>query len=568
MASGFTTPLQPSIGGKHQQASPLAETRGAGAPSPARSVRTPISGESPASLRTSQGGLPSSGSVSVEVFEVDDRAPAADVTVALVCRQGNETRISKTNAAGRTEFRDVPPGLATLHCVGAGGEREVEVRPGVASECWFEILKTRATVQVQQPDGMPIPGALVRVSRNRRETGLPIGVTDSQGGVEIHPVSGYVLVEASADGFAPSYRFKMPETLQLTIVLEPGGGALMLTVRDRESGRAVNHAVATLGRPPSTVHVVDNCLYPTESPRVGTTDARGTLHLSGIPTGAKPLAVQADGYATWFGHVVIPHGGPEVVLQVDLAKQVTLSGRVVSSEGFVANARVSLLAENQPPQRTYSATDGSFEFLGLSPGTYRLEALEQQTGRCTMEVAVPSADPVEMKLSQAWSVAGIVTDSSGNPLSGARVGVWKLDGMGSGVVFHPQTTSSTGRFHLVLEDSPEAVELAVMYPRGAVFPSVRETVAVGRMDVTLSVDKDREASVYIEADMSGSLWVRSTESGSSVLVGPRQGERELRFGPMPPGEYRVEHLLDLQHITLVGEYLLAPEETLNLGSLD
>lgn len=568
LAPGNITPPEPALENPVQAQVLQVEPSESGVSSTYRQERRSWPDTPSENRPASAGGAVTSGVVRVEVFLEDDRSPAEGVTVALVPTRNDGERLARTNKGGFAEFRGVPEGRVVLRCVGGGGEREVDVRPGTTSECWFEITRARAVVRVQQRDGMPIPGALVRVSRSRIEVGVPVGYTDISGQVELFPVSGHVLVEASADRFGPSGRIDVPISLQRTITLEPGGGALRLAVRDRESGLGVRGAVVTFGRPSSTSHVVGNRLYPSGSPRVGTTDGDGTILLSGLRTGGGQLSVRARGYATWHGGVEVRADGTEAFLEVELAKQVTLACRVAYSGDPVANAEVTLIADGQSALHTYSAPDGSVFFTGLSPGVYNLEALKHQVGRCALEVLVPSEQTVEVELSGAWSIEGAVMDSAGHPLAGARVGVWELDGNGGGVVFYPQTTSASGRFHVLVEDSRRTVELAVMYPAGATFPSLRRTVPLGRMDLSLSVSDERKASSYIKAGLSGSLRVQSMDSGASVLASPPKDGREVLIGPMPPGEYRVEHVLSLQHITTVGEYLLSAGNTLELGWLD
>lgn len=165
-----------------------------------------------------------------------------------------------------------------------------------------------------------------------------------------------------------------------------------------------------------------------------TADAAGQARLPAAP-GAYLVSARAPGLAPALQEVVRPAGEPLTRVDLSLAAPLSLTGRTVergSGEPLPATALVlSREPERGVPrgelpaeERPFTSSDGHgrFSFAGLGPGRYTLEAEAAGHARVRLAgVAVPRAGPLEVTLSGAGLVEGLVLDAAGRPAEGAEV---------------------------------------------------------------------------------------------------------------------------------------------------
>jgi carboxypeptidase family protein len=169
---------------------------------------------------------------------------------------------------------------------------------------------------------------------------------------------------------------------------------------------------------------------------VGTTatDADGVARVAAAP-GAYLVSARAAGLAPALEEVVRPAGEPLTRLDLSLAAPLTLAGRTVergTGEPLPATALVlSREPERGAPrgdlpaeERAFASSDGRgrFTLAGLAPGRYTLEAEAAGHARLRLSgVTLPRADPLDVTLSSAGLVEGLVLDAAGRPAEGAEV---------------------------------------------------------------------------------------------------------------------------------------------------
>jgi len=219
-------------------------------------------------------------------------------------------------------------------------------------------------------------------------------------------------------------------------------------------------------------------------------DPTGAFQIDGLQDGSYILMVDAPGYrALRMNRVQVG----EMNVQVEMAKQACIAGRVFDSEGApVASFTGSALRtspelgatpifEATSVENTFSKTsDGAFELCGLDPGTYAVQISAAGYAPTLSEpFTVAEAQPlptINVRLTRGGTIKGRVLDSSGAPIAGVRVSSRDNidDGMAGffgGMISTTATSRETrtgpeGAFELTLLN-PGVYRIVVEHPRYA-----------------------------------------------------------------------------------------------------
>jgi protocatechuate 3,4-dioxygenase beta subunit len=253
-------------------------------------------------------------------------------------------------------------------------------------------------------------------------------------------------------GFAPgtAYRFSatregfVPSRQTLTAP-DRGAAAAPLKIV-LESGRAAaGHVVDTAGRPVAGAEVrllpaaaSEDRRSARETTVRAVSDASGTFRIDRLGRGPFDLRTRAQGFApTLVRRVDLPAGdGTADLGTLVLERGLTLEGRVVDAGGNpVGGATVQMtpstglavwdlpLDGQTPDWEIATDGDGAFSFAGLAAGgTVTLRASRPGFAARTLPgIAVPSPEPVLVRLAPEARISGTVTDESGEPVAGANV---------------------------------------------------------------------------------------------------------------------------------------------------
>ncbi|MEM1177043.1 MAG: carboxypeptidase regulatory-like domain-containing protein, partial [Acidobacteriota bacterium] len=193
-----------------------------------------------------------------------------------------------------------------------------------------------------------------------------------------------------------------------------------------------------------------------------TSDAEGRFRLT-APVGVSlELTATAPGYGPGYGTLSAPAITDGRGVDLRLKWERSAVGEVVDPQGeAVAEATVLLMRpvggeDGSPPLHTKTDVDGRFELEGLGTGDYRVEVSADgfpPLAIRSLEVAEEDAriDLGRLELKAGTSLAGRVTSTDGQPLSGVTVtAVSSRRHWTSGAVFQEARASSDadGRFEL------------------------------------------------------------------------------------------------------------------------
>jgi protocatechuate 3,4-dioxygenase beta subunit len=162
--------------------------------------------------------------------------------------------------------------------------------------------------------------------------------------------------------------------------------------------------------------------------RTGQVDHRGEYRIEGLAAGEWNV-VATKGSRDAHEKVTVA-AGAEAVLDLDLGKGLTLSGRIVQDGKPVANATVfTERTDRASHARGMTGPHGDFRLEGLEPGAYRLSVVQRDTGLRHQEAVELTGDRELSIHISTQRIAGHVVDASdSSPVAAAIVSVEPVGG--------------------------------------------------------------------------------------------------------------------------------------------
>jgi hypothetical protein len=247
-----------------------------------------------------------------------------------------------------------------------------------------------------------------------------------------------------------------------------------------------------------------------EGSRTATTDADGRFRIGGLPDGRVEVAAAAEGYAETRLKGVDPSA--DDLLEIELNRGATLTGRVVDSRGDAVPATVTLFntepqvptgfgVTNQPWIQTNG--DGRFRIDSLTPGTWHASAFASTgahtTDNAPIHLRTGDVRDVELVLaSHDAQVVGVVSNRLGGPVAQAEVTITTGGGARPGMSWQTPVDPE-GRF----QSQPVPTGTAWIV---ASHPEYRET----EREITIEPGTN-EVSLVLEPGLEISGSVRSSE---------------------------------------------------------
>ena len=234
------------------------------------------------------------GVAAVRILVLDEASEPRSDLEATVTRNVTPFRNErgKTDGAGRVEFLDLPPGPVTLSVRSPDQFRSAALRltAGRVMEVRMRFARKGAVLQgvvVDQKSG-PVAGVLVGLFRTKGEFQTQMQTkTDDAGHYRFEnvPAGNFTLnalVGKPGDGRQPVRQVVVPESGTLEKEIVVGIRSLFGTVRDAETGQAIDGYTVSLAR---TNHIV------TRAP-----DGEGEYEFLDAATGAWRMGARAPGY--------------------------------------------------------------------------------------------------------------------------------------------------------------------------------------------------------------------------------------------------------------------------------
>lgn len=338
---------------------------------------------SPAPEDECQGQGAKPASVVCRLVDAESGRLLRDEPVSVIVRGGSSVRpmSMRTDGEGIYRLRGLQPGLYALHTRHHGyipEQRSVKVTEPETSD---EHAKDPPPIEIHLVSGAELKGEVVT------QTGQPVagahlkltllGKEGPQNAPARADESGAFTIKGLRSGvwrlaaFHQGYRhghaeITVPQAGRVRVQLEVDPGFDVLVADS--SGHAVRGArVRQLGR----THGISG------QKRSALTGDDGRVHLDGLPTGFDGKVKVEVSHPDYLPHQEVVTGEEiaKRALAIVLTKGVQISGRVVNSSGYgIPNAEVRLSGAEKYRRTLATNSTGNFQFNGVKPGTYNLEA--------------------------------------------------------------------------------------------------------------------------------------------------------------------------------------------------
>lgn len=326
-------------------------------------------------------------------------APVPDAQVQAICfssstRQCRE--LTATDESGQFTLERLAAGQYTIAVAAEGYRRASEPRVQTGESGLIIELVRQATVSgrvIAIDTGQPVPQYTVRLRQTYPQQTVTTPVTEKQtfekedGSFTLTAAQpGTYLVEALADGYAPSYSesFRMVQGQSITgiVVTLTKGGSITGTVLGPDG--PVARALITTHDNTWSNSVFDQALgdeFPTNATSTtGRSNGKGEFVVAGIKGETYQIRVKASGYCEFVKQdILVRDGVATSVGEILLRRGGRITGRVLDASGAPTAATVSLLPDGRQPgmpqrYKVKSQPDGTYELGNVEPGNYKLSA--------------------------------------------------------------------------------------------------------------------------------------------------------------------------------------------------
>jgi hypothetical protein len=384
-------------------------------------------------------------------------APAANLWIAAVPlprKPGEIGSSARTDADGRYRMGELGAGRheVLLHR-GSGPlvtQKEIELTTEGTNRLDL-TLPSRATVagRIVNGEGAPVAGAELTLTG----TGSPrwFEATSSVDGTfRFEDVeAGVYRLAGAARGYAPA---AAPDDIQVEDQGEVRGRELRLLPGATITGRLLGLTADEMRQVRVWAVRDDGISYPRPAATLSASvDPEGLYRISSVGPGTWRVTASLSSGRQGTGTVQMGRPGEEAVLDLEIPRGITLSGRVLVDGAPLGGAEVTavLLVDGRrtDQHRVRSRHDGSFSIAGLQPGRVTLAAVAGAIGHARQ---VELAADLEVTLDIATGrLSGHVFTAGGQPVEGAVVALQGEDpDLGLSFSAAQASTGETGAFEI------------------------------------------------------------------------------------------------------------------------
>jgi hypothetical protein len=347
---------------------------------------------------------------------------------------------------------------------------------------------------ISDDQGQAIEGALVRIRSMEEPEVLPREIhADSEGKFRLTSLPNQVLgLEVSAVGHDGVEHVVRPEDGGPLSLVLPRQGELLVELRE-QPGQPVEGAQVLLS---------GTGLWPAAE---CVADTLGQCLFRGLPGGQYQARARREGRVALPSPNTLVTPGQRARVELTLQPGASLNGKLVDADSgqALAGARVMLLdlTPGLPALETASDADGGFSFVGLWPGSVRIEGFSAGYAPEGFDTRLPVTGPLKISLHGSATLAGSVVGEQGAPLAGVLLSVSSREGL-------PVSASSARANAGSVGDAPG--ELGVTQgpvPRIPLLPE--QTFALG----TLAAQSDARGEFRIEGLKPGNVVLRASRPG-------------------------------------------------------
>jgi hypothetical protein len=238
-------------------------------------------------------------------------------------------------------------------------------------------------------------------------------------------------------------------------------------------------------------------------------------------------------------------------VEVPVDRGYVVSGIVKDDKGGgLGGIRVSASRDSPPfgqAARTKSNPDGSYALEGMLPGSYRLSAYEEgfgMPGGTRARVIASDLTGVDLLLTAATAVTGLVLDGAGKPVEGARVQArieFRRSGMGMVTSGEIASSGPDGKFELKRVSAGANIQVTAQHEQHGI-ASAGPLEIKGKEPQVLSLALKKGASVsgmVKTEDGRPAADVRISASSRSSMPMMMASGQDVTG---PDGRYRLENL--------------------------
>ncbi|MBL8898130.1 MAG: carboxypeptidase regulatory-like domain-containing protein [Planctomycetes bacterium] len=529
--------------------------------------------------------------VVLDVVWEPERTPAADIELELHCAAEGFSaapRFLRSDAQGQARWSDLPAGSCTVRSQ-LGGWLELELTAG-------EETRARFALEV----GPTIAGRVID------DAGLPVADAEIWLGAEGHPMIGGVVARSLSNGSftlrtasdslcvgarKAGYRVssvvdidaRAHAAAEVELVLTRGAAALVGRVRAK--GEPLAGAAIVVGSARHTTIDRDAAgRFRFEASALETRSAAdGSFAIEGLAPGTHEVRVRAAGQAAWLATRELALD-ERATLEIELAPEAVLQGRVVSSAGEpLAGAWIRSGHERHRILHrarlfvAQSDAQGFFRIgeLPAGEGEFEAELHGFAPQRARFHLHAGATTEWNLRLGAGPALRGRVVDEHDAPLVGWQVHLFRA-ARGEAVISQSIDTDESGRFAFAgLGDVEHQLQIFDPAARPLHPSLVRPQLRPSEAELRFVIAPEARASARVIGrlvDASGApavgaeIFVETTEEQP---IGRQLANAEGRFelGPLRPGSYRAvaagPSLPELRFPSLELEL----RETLDLGEL-